>query len=280
MKRAVVIILLFTFGSVLPFQTTNAMPNVNLDYTKTTISIYETVNFTAQVSYSANITWFCDDVNVQSEFSTSSNYTFMPKAVGVYYFKLYVDGFTNPPPMGPTKVTVTEYADPVPISLKPFSYSELSCQAHINSPIKNFTYSASDFAINVWLYIGGTEKEPNAHYIPYQDISCLYSLDGAEWQNMTLLSAVKSELFPSIPNNYWYSNMRINFTATLIDVSRGEHDLQFSVKPDSIHTRFIVESDNDYAAIPKSIDYINFRVAQNSNESPTNTDPVKRYLLQ
>ena len=155
------------------------------------------------------------------------------------------------------------------------SYSELSCQAHINSPTKNFTYSASNITINVWLYIGGTEKEPNTHYIAYQDISCLYSLDGAEWQNMTLLSAVKSELFPSIPNNYWYSNMRINFTATLIDVSRGEHDLRFSVKPDSIHANFIVESDNDYTAIPKSIDYINFTVAQNSNESPTNTQPYE-----
>jgi hypothetical protein len=163
----------------------------------------------------------------------------------------------------------------VPISSKPFSYSELSCQAYINSPTKNFTYSASNITINVWLYIGGIEKEPNTHYIPYQDISCLYSLDGAELQNMALLSAIKSELFPSIPNNYWYSNMRINFTATLIDVSRGEHDLHFSVKPDSIHTKFIVESDNDYSAIPKSIDYINFTVAQNSNESPTITQPYE-----
>ena len=110
----------------------------------------------------------------------------------------------------------------VSFSPKPFSYSELSCQVHINSPNKNFTYSTSNITINVWLYIGGTEKESNTHYIPYEDISCLYSLDGAEWQNMTLLSAVKSELFPSIPNNYWYSNMRINFSASLIDVSTGD----------------------------------------------------------
>ena len=115
MKRAVVMILLFAFGSVLSFQTANAMPNVNLDYTKTTITLHETVNFTAQVSYSANITWFCDDVNVQSGFSTSSNYTFIPKAVGVYYIKLSVNGFTNPPPIGATKVTVIEVQTTSPI---------------------------------------------------------------------------------------------------------------------------------------------------------------------
>ena len=160
----------------------------------------------------------------------------------------------------------------MPISPNPFSYSELSCQAYISSPIKNFTYSDSNITINVWLYIGGTEKEPNTHYIPYENISCLYSLDGAEWQNLTFLSANKSELFPSIPNNYWYSNMRINFTSTLFDVSTGEHELRFSVEPDSIHTRFIVASDKDYTAIPKSNDYINFTVAQDSNESPTNTE--------
>ena len=167
----------------------------------------------------------------------------------------------------------------MPVTSKPFSYSELSCQAHINSPIKNFTYSASNITINVWLYIGGTEKEPNTHYIPYQDISCLYSLDGAEWHNMTVLSAVKSELFPSIPNNYWYSNMRINFTATLIYVSTGEHDLRFSVKPDGIHTRFIVESDKDYTTMPKSNDYINFTIAQNFNELPTNTESYEALPL-
>jgi hypothetical protein len=163
----------------------------------------------------------------------------------------------------------------VPINPKPFSYQELSCQAHITYPTKNFTYTDSNITINVWLYIGGTEEEPNTHYIPYENISCMYSLDGAEWKNMTFLSALKSELFPSIPNNYWYSNMRINYTVTLTDVSTGEHDLRFNVKPDSINTRFIVESDKDYTAIPKSVDYIYFTVAQNSNEEPTNTQPYE-----
>ena len=57
----------------------HAMPNVHLDYTKTTITLQETVNFTAQVSYQANITWYLDDINVKSEINTQSNFTFIPK---------------------------------------------------------------------------------------------------------------------------------------------------------------------------------------------------------
>jgi hypothetical protein len=141
MKKAVVTVLLLAFVCVFPFQTAYAMPNVHIDYTKTTITLHETVNFTAQVSYPANITWYCDDINVQSEFSTFSCYTFIPKAVGVYFVKLSVDGFTNPPPIGAIKVTVIEYAYESP----PFQFVtpwvwESPPKLTIESPI-NGTYA-------------------------------------------------------------------------------------------------------------------------------------------
>jgi len=59
---------------------------------------------------------------------------------------------------------------------------------------------------------------------------------------MTLVSATKSELFPSIPNNFWYRNMWLNYTATLQGVSEGSHQLRIDVKPDSIRTRSISSS--------------------------------------
>lgn len=118
----------------------------------------------------------------------------------------------------------------------PFSYSEISGQIMVIAPVKNFTYSESDIVVNVSLHIGGHEYERNTHYVPYQNISCVYSLNGFEWQNMTLVSAVKNEQFPSLPNKFWYSNMWVNYTATLHDVSEGSHYLKVDVKPDSIRT--------------------------------------------
>jgi hypothetical protein len=118
----------------------------------------------------------------------------------------------------------------------PFSYNEISGQIMVTAPVKNFTYSESDIVVNASLHIGGHEYERNTHYVPYQNISCVYSLDGSEWQNMTFVSAVKNEQFPSIPNKFWYSNMWVNYTATLHDVAEGSHYLKVDVKPDSIRT--------------------------------------------
>ena len=118
----------------------------------------------------------------------------------------------------------------------PFSYNELSSQIMVTAPVENFTYSESDIMVNVSLHIGSHEYEKNMHYVPYQNITCVYSLDDSEWQNMTLVSAVKNEQFPSLPNKFWYSTMWINYTATMHDVSDGSHYLRIDVKPDSIRT--------------------------------------------
>jgi hypothetical protein len=86
--------------------TANAAMSIEENFTKTTITLNETVQFSAKVSFPVNITWYCNDVLVQSDFAATSNYTFIPKTVGTYYVKLSVAGFTKP--SGPTKVTVVE----------------------------------------------------------------------------------------------------------------------------------------------------------------------------
>jgi hypothetical protein len=124
----------------------------------------------------------------------------------------------------------------------PFSYDELSGQIEVTSPVENYTYPGSDIVVNASLYIGGREYEQGTHYVPYQNISCVYSLDGSEWQNMSFVSAVKTEPFPSPVNKYWYSSMWINYTATLHNVSKGTHYLKVDVHPKSIPTRDIGSS--------------------------------------
>ena len=140
----------------------------------------------------------------------------------------------------------------------PFNYDELSGQIAITSPIENFTYTDSDIVVNAGLHIGGIESEPNTHYVPYQNISCVYSLDGSDWQNMTLVSVGGHEAFCSLVNPYWYSNTWLNYTATLHNISEGTHFLRLDVKSDSLSPRIRSIQSLDKASV-------NFTISQNSN---------------
>lgn len=74
MKKSVSLVIALSIIFVLTtatFQAADAMVSVKLDYSKTTITLNETVEFRAEVSSIANITWYCDDVPVQSEWATS-----------------------------------------------------------------------------------------------------------------------------------------------------------------------------------------------------------------
>jgi hypothetical protein len=119
----------------------------------------------------------------------------------------------------------------------PFSYDELSAKISVSSPVGNSTYSSPDVDVNVSVYIGGTEYVKESHYIPYQNISFIYSLDDSDWQNMTLVSASSPQIFPSLVNNYWYATMRVNYTTVLHNVTEGSHFLKIDITPNSIPLR-------------------------------------------
>ena len=148
----------------------------------------------------------------------------------------------------------------------PFSYDELSGQIAITSPIENFTYTNSTIVVNAGLHIGGIEYEPNTHYVPYQNITCIYSLDGSEWQNMSLVSVGGHEAFSSMVNPFYYSNTWLNYTSTLHEISNGTHLLQLDVKPDSLSSR-VRSIDNLGKAV------VNFSISSisNSTEKPDTT---------
>ncbi len=115
----------------------------------------------------------------------------------------------------------------------PFSFKELSGTVYVTSPVENF-YSDSNIAVNVSLHIGGIEYEPNTHYVPYQNMSCIVSLDDGEWREMSLVSVGGLEAFSSVVNPFWYSNTWLNYSAALHDVSGGQYFLRIGVKPDGI----------------------------------------------
>jgi hypothetical protein len=119
----------------------------------------------------------------------------------------------------------------------PFSYDELVANISVSSPIENYTYSNSTIEIKADVYIGAHDYMKDSHYIPYQNISCIYSLDGSEWLNMTLISRSQPYIFPSLVNNYWYVTMWFNYTAVLHNVTAGSHVLKIDVAPNDVRSR-------------------------------------------
>ena len=169
----------------------------------------------------------------------------------------------------------------------PFSYEDLSSSLAIYSPWKDFTYSDSDIVINASLHIGYHESEPSTHYIPYQNISCVYSLDGSDWKNLSLTSVRIPKPFHSMVNPYWYSTAELGYSATLHNLSEGEHYLQFSIKPDNLVKRFSVNHNQDYDYGTKSQNYIKFTLNTSAKYLPEikiNPDgsltPETEYIIQ
>jgi hypothetical protein len=116
-----------------------------------------------------------------------------------------------------------------------FSFNELTAGIDVWSPIQNqnFTYG-SDVPVDVIAHIGSHEYKMGLHYIPIQNISCVYSLDDGEWQNLALVSLKESPPFASYVNKWYYKVMDINYTTTLQNVTGGVHSLKIAMKPDGI----------------------------------------------
>jgi hypothetical protein len=117
MEKITILIIAFSLiivTTISSIQSVKATGSVKENWSKDTIYLNETVVFTAEVNPSSHVEWYLDGVVVQSEYTSSSRYIFVPRALGTYKIGLAVDGITNP--MGPKKVTViAEPTAPTPI---------------------------------------------------------------------------------------------------------------------------------------------------------------------
>ncbi len=127
---ATTVALMLVFIIAATFHSANGLDSVKEDSTKTTITLNETVDIWVDVKPASLIKWCCNGILVQSEYATHSNYTFIPKSVGIYYIELSVDGFTKP--SGPTKVTVVEQpvATQTPTQTPPSSFTHYHNDTH------------------------------------------------------------------------------------------------------------------------------------------------------
>ena len=123
-----------------------------------------------------------------------------------------------------------------PVEVVPFSFSAIDAGIKITSPVSNMTYLESTIQLTVILYLSGTELVPESHKIPYEQISCVYSLDDGEWENASFVSNTKSHVWKSFVNELWYNQMDCTYTAILHDIPDGLHTLRVAVKPAGIRS--------------------------------------------
>ena len=141
----------------------------------------------------------------------------------------------------------------------PFSLSEINAGIRITSPISNTTYNETTVILEVTLYLGATEWVPGSHVIPYQEISCVYSLDNGEWKNTLLNSTTKKEPWQSLVNAWWFNQMESKYNVVLQNLSEGLHFIKVAAKPDSLRSNNYYERDLEPS--------VNFTIKQ----SPTPT---------
>jgi hypothetical protein len=87
-------------------QGADASLSVKVNHSNATITLSQTVEFTVEANELCNFTWYCDGFAVQSEWTTSSNYTFTPKSLGTYKVQLAVDGTILPGPADTVTIKV------------------------------------------------------------------------------------------------------------------------------------------------------------------------------
>ncbi len=155
-----------------------------------------------------------------------------------------------------------------------FPFEEINVQYKNISPADNACYIRK-VPVNISVRFYAFSRAKNA-LVPYQEISCLYSVDNGEWQNATLhnASAHKYSWYPA--NRMWEIYVDCYYNATLQSLSNGVHLLEVDFKPDiggrsrlsSNGKLFASEHSSPNTTLPRNAS-ITFYVFGNNKPNPT-----------
>jgi len=121
------------------------------------------------------------------------------------------------------------FADFVP----KFSFESITASIHIKSPVHDGFYAWSFVSLNISMAFYTHAPALDSGEIPYQEVSCIYSLDDCECKDVPLTS-VRHQEFADLPNGgYWVKAFCI-YGGDVSGLSGGQHFISLSVKPDEI----------------------------------------------
>ncbi len=128
----------------------------------------------------------------------------------------------------------------IPVSfaagVQKYPLADVYAWVSIVSPVENASYSESLTVLNVSVMLSVYAYTSNPGIIPYQDISCIYSLDGGEWKSIPFQFYSGKGVMPSSNPGRYYDQITCFYNATMEKLSEGKHSIRVEVKPDSLRS--------------------------------------------
>jgi hypothetical protein len=116
---------------------------------------------------------------------------------------------------------------------KALLYQDLSTRIRSQSPANNESY-AGVVPLNVTLRFDIHEMYLHSASIPYQNISCVYSLDNNEWMNIPFERVSSSGEFSDPLTHGYIYQIGCTYNTHLQGLSAGEHFINVTVKPNGV----------------------------------------------
>jgi hypothetical protein len=152
-----------------------------------------------------------------------------------------------------------------------FSTNQIEAEILITSPTDYGSY-IGNVTLNVSIRFYVRSSESSSNMIPYQKVTCLYQVDNGQYQNASVYYASQQTSWADIPYNGYCSEMRCNYTASLVGLSNGLHSLKITLEPSDIAYYFV----NSSAFIVPATDYF---YTYQTNPAPSSTVPEFSWLL-
>jgi hypothetical protein len=148
-------------------------------------------------------------------------------------------------------------------AIQPYPISDVYTKTQITSPLDNGSYFGSLVTLNVTIRLCVFAYESNPGVIPYQDITCIYSLDGGEWKHVPFQFYAWKGVMPSANNGRYYDVIVCFYAVDVTNLAEGGHSIRVAAKPDILRSYYHENSTLEHS--------VNFRIIGQSpvfTESP------------
>jgi hypothetical protein len=119
-------------------------------------------------------------------------------------------------------------------SIPEFSLQDVAASILVQSPVDNESYIGSVISLNVEIQFSSYTFTRNSGVIPYQNISCIYSLDGGEWKNASFSTVrITGDVKNPVREGYWYT-IQCTYNAVVRGMPEGRHNINVTVMPEEV----------------------------------------------
>jgi hypothetical protein len=106
----------------------------------------------------------------------------------------------------------------------------------IESPIDNGSYLGNLVTLNASVLLSVYANASQPGIIPYQNVSCFYSLDNEQWVSVPFCFTFGKGVMPSVNEGRYYDQITCFYSKDVENLSEAWHQIRVAVKPDILHS--------------------------------------------